>query len=551
MVFTVQRRAFALAVVFAVSAVFPLGTSAAGKSISEIVNGSAQTVSRTEFLRWSVELLGIPAKSDCTLDYQRVPDSMRGVLCAAQGKKALEPLGPDLQLAQPITRGEALLVLTALTGKTSQADVSKFKDVKTDAMKRAVANAVGHRWMNPLSDTSFGVARRLSGAEALSTLSSVTGKAPARQQTNTNTVRIRIQSPQNSQTPVTTSTSGVIGTVPESSLLMTVWQLIQRDYLRTEGLNQKEMGYATIEGLMKGLGDPYSTFMRPAQASNFQTQIKGELSGIGAHVEDRDGTVVIVAPLPGTPAEKAGLKTGDQILEADGVVLTGIGLERAIEHIRGSKGSTVKLRIRRGTDDFVVSVKRDNISIPEVEITWRGNVAVVKIVQFGQTTDSKIRDVMRDIAAQKPRGIVLDLRNNPGGLLHAATVVVSNFVPSGTVVAQVRGRSSTTNEVTQEDPTVPDTVKLSVLVNEGSASASEIVAGALQDHKRAKIIGTKTFGKGTVQELLSFTSGEALKLTIAEWLTPGGRTIDKVGITPDVVVENADQQLQRAMSEVQ
>ncbi len=190
------------------------------------------------------------------------------------------------------------------------------------------------------------------------------------------------------------------------------------------------------------------------------------------------------------------------------------------------------------------------MTIPEIDISWNGDIAIVKIVQFGDTTDTRIRSLLTQVAVQKPRGIVLDLRNNPGGLLHAADVVVGSFMPKGTVVAQVKGRTESSKEVTGDEPVIDAGTNLVVLVNSGSASASEIVAGALQDYKRAKIVGTTTFGKGTVQEVLTFQTGEALKLTIAEWLTPLGRAINKIGVTPDIVLTetDADQQLARAVN---
>jgi carboxyl-terminal processing protease len=185
-------------------------------------------------------------------------------------------------------------------------------------------------------------------------------------------------------------------------------------------------------------------------------------------------------------------------------------------------------------------------------VTWQGEVAVVQIVQFGETTQKKIRDIMIEIAKKNPKGIILDLRENGGGLLNAAGALLSNFLPQDTVVAQVRTATETSKVLTDELPiTIADSVKMVVLVNKGSASASEITAGALQDYKRATIIGTTTFGKGTVQEILDFPNGEALKITVAEWLTPLGRFIQGKGIDPDIRVEQdgttGDAQLKRAL----
>jgi carboxyl-terminal processing protease len=273
------------------------------------------------------------------------------------------------------------------------------------------------------------------------------------------------------------------------------------------------------------------------------------VSGIGAHVESQSGAILIVAPIPGSPAEKADLRSGDQILSVDGVSVTGLPLDEAVNRIRGEKGSSVKLTIRRGNREFDVIIVRDTVTVPEIDLQWQDTTAVIRLAQFGELTNEKIREVFKQVNERHPQGIILDLRNNPGGLLQAADELMSAFMPKGTVVAIVRGRNGESKELTSEEPVVDKDIKMAVLVNAGSASASEIVAGALQDYKRATIIGTQSFGKGTVQELVNFQGGEALKLTIAEWSTPLDRTINGVGVAPDIVVEpdDTDSQLRRAL----
>lgn len=510
------------------------GLSAA-KSVIGIVDTTSKTVTRAAFISWSFTALDL-SKEDgtCRLPFTRVPRGLKQTLCAAQTHGALAVFGmsKEYPLNRTITRGEALLVLTALTDKQETVDVSKFRDIKTAAQKQAAANAVALRWMVPQSLTFFGFAQPLTGTEALSLLQAVAGRL----QSMTQTITVPI-----------TITSG--GSLPHQDVLDTVWELMKRDYIHADTIDTEEAGYKAIEALVNSLNDPYSMFFRPASANNFQSQIKGEISGIGAHVEDKAGVITVVTPLPGSPAEKAGIQSGDEILEAGGIVLKGIGVDKAVSYIRGERGTTVVLKLRRAGIELNVTVTRDVITIPEIQITWQGDIAVVQLVQFGETTKKRIRSVFTDIAQKNPRGIVLDLRNNGGGLLTATDVVVSNFTPRGTVVAQVKTRSETTQEKTQDEPTINASTRLVVLVNKGSASASEIVAGALQDLKRATIVGTTTFGKGTVQEIVGFQSGEALKLTIAEWLTPLGRQIDKVGVQPDIVVESADrdEQMRRAL----
>jgi carboxyl-terminal processing protease len=509
--------------------------AAFAKPVTGIVDTSAETVSKINFLSWSFLALDIPKeKGDCKLPYARVARGLRATLCTSQTLGALEVLGTGrvYTLNEPITRGEAIIALTAILDRQSDADVSAFRDVKSAAETQAVKNAIADKWMVPASATNFGLKNRLTGSETLSLLQAASGELPDRVQNITVTIG-----------------SGVSGTIPEEELMSAIWGIIERDYLKSDSIDKREAAYKAIEGLVDSLNDPYTNFFRPASAEDFQSQIKGELSGIGAQIEDKEGIITIVAPLPGSPAEKAGLTAGDQILEANDVKLTGLGSERAVTYIRGERGTTVKLKIKRGGTEFTVSVVREVISIPEIAVAWQGDIAVVTLSQFGETTQKQIRSIFTDIQKQNPRGVVLDLRNNGGGLLSAADTVMSNFVPKGSVVAQVKSRTSTYEEKTQDEPTLNTSTKVAVLVNKGSASASEIVSGALQDMKRATVIGTQTFGKGTVQEVIGFRSGEALKLTIAEWLTPKGRHIEGIGVKPDVIVDSEDRdvQLKRAL----
>jgi carboxyl-terminal processing protease len=275
------------------------------------------------------------------------------------------------------------------------------------------------------------------------------------------------------------------------------------------------------------------------------------VTGIGAQVEQVSGVLTIVAPLTGSPAQKAGLKPGDQILSVNGESLDGLSYEDAVSKVRGPKGSTANLHIRRDGDDMNVTVVRDTVRVDDFTVTTTNNdVAVVALQQFGQLTDSEFRTKMAEVAKTSPRGIILDLRNNPGGLLDAAGVVTSAFLPVRSTYVQIISKSDTTEEYTLDEPVVPSSIPLIVLINKGSASAAEIVAGALQDSGRATLVGETTFGKGTVQQLLEFNDGSSLKMTIAEWRTPKGRKIDGVGVKPDLEVVNSetgDEQMDRAL----
>jgi carboxyl-terminal processing protease len=513
------------------------------KSVPQIVDRSLEVVSRATFLQWSLESLSISNKdTSCVQPYKKTPKGMRGAVCVLQNKGGAEGVfgkADIYTLNKKITRAEAVHLLMILTNTADgDTDVSDITDAKNDLEKLIATVAISHRWMLPLRAHFFGFNRVLTGTQAMSLLQAVTDEVPAATPKN---ISITIG-----------NQSVTSGSLPNQDLLDAVWQLLQRDYLHSEKINRDELAYKIAEEIAQSSGDPYTNFFRPATAKNFNDMIKGELSGIGAQVEDKAGVVIVVSPIPGSPAQKAGLQTGDELLEADGHILTGIGVDQAVQYIRGKRGTSVTLKIRRAGTEIVLTIIRDAISIPEISVTWQGEVAVVQIVQFGETTQKKIRDIMIEIAKKNPKGIILDLRENGGGLLNAAGALLSNFLPQDTVVAQVRTATETSKVLTDELPiTIADSVKMVVLVNKGSASASEITAGALQDYKRATIIGTTTFGKGTVQEILDFPNGEALKITVAEWLTPLGRFIQGKGIDPDIRVEQdgttGDAQLKRAL----
>lgn len=507
-------------------------TNVSAAAVNDVVRGNTKTVSRAQFIEWSMRLFG---STGSTCDIQgRVPLRSRRYICEARELGLLPTFDNPDDFTQPITRGDIALFLMKLTGKNGSADTSKLRDIKPGSdLDKAVQTMLGLKWMTPLRSTSFGKNATIGTTEVRALLQAVTGSAPAKTTTKFTIERANVLPPD----------------VPKGDLLQFVWQLIERDYLRLDTLKRDEIGYALIDTLLKTLNDPYSTFFRPVQADNFQTQIKGEVSGIGAHVESQSGAILIVAPIPGSPAEKADLRSGDQILSVDGVSVTGLPLDEAVNRIRGEKGSSVKLTIRRGNREFDVIIVRDTVTVPEIDLQWQDTTAVIRLAQFGELTNEKIREVFKQVNERHPQGIILDLRNNPGGLLQAADELMSAFMPKGTVVAIVRGRNGESKELTSEEPVVDKDIKMAVLVNAGSASASEIVAGALQDYKRATIIGTQSFGKGTVQELVNFQGGEALKLTIAEWSTPLDRTINGVGVAPDIVVEpdDTDSQLRRAL----
>ncbi len=517
-------------------ALMPVTAGASSVPLPESAQRSG-AVSRAIFLRAAVQAVELPtpAGRSPTGAYGRpVPKALAPFAAAAEKREALEALGGQVHWSRPVTRGEAVQIMVALTQAAPAADAPRFADVpRGSALEEAVGIAVERQWMRPVRATRFGTDLPLSGRDALQLLERASGKR--RDPASLPVIQIQILPPQ----------------IAGDDLLETVRQLLGERYLYRERLQDIGVGYEDARDLVESLDDPYTVYMPPADAREFQVQLEGEVTGIGAQVEMIGDVLTIVSPLTGSPAEKAGLRGGDHILGVDNQSIRGMTLLEAVSKVRGPRGSHVMLRIGREGREFDVTVTRDLIQVPEIEIGVQDGIAVVKLVQFGQITDTKLRALLARLQEEhRPRGLILDLRNNPGGLLHAAEIVLSNFLPEGTGIARILSRDAAYTQVTVDPPTIDPGVRMAVLVNRGSASASEIVAGALQDAKRATVIGEQTFGKGTVQQIIEFRDGSSIKMTIAEWRTPADRPIDGVGVTPDVTVlpsADRDAPLQRAL----
>ena len=310
--------------------------------------------------------------------------------------------------------------------------------------------------------------------------------------------------------------------------------------------------YGSIKGMVASLGDPYSVYFDPDEAAQFSSQLEGTFDGIGAEMGFKDSQMIIVSPLPNTPASKAGLKAGDAVLKVNGEDTTGMALDIAVSKIRGPKGTKVTLNIYRDgiADPFDITITRDQITVDSVrskmigddgkEMTGSNGIALITISEFNQDTVQEFEAAVSAMMLRSPKGIIIDLRDNPGGYLDAAVEVPRDWVGDQPVVIQRHADGS--EDVMK--PTLkasPINIPTVILVNKWSASAAEIVSGAMQDYGKATLVGETTFGKGSVQEYIdSFPDGSALKLTTAEWLTPKGRSIDKKGITPDFSVALTD-----------
>ena len=342
--------------------------------------------------------------------------------------------------------------------------------------------------------------------------------------------------------------SGVTVGDPEKqvdvSLLWNVWRLLQRSYVDPQALQTQQMLDGAVEGMVAGVGDPFTAYMPPAQNVEFRQTLEGTLEGIGAELNLVDGAVVIVSPLKNSPAERAGLLPGDIIAEVDKQKLDGLSLNDVVSRIRGKEGTRVTLQIYRGTNPqpLLFTITRASVTVPSVEekiLTWSGSqVGYVALNQFGDRSMQEVRDALTQIKAKPVKGIILDLRGNGGGYLDGAVDLASMFIKKGAVVTvKSRIEGDKESDVTG-NPVFPD-IPMAVLINQASASASEIVAGALQDNGRATIVGMKSYGKGTVQEVIEVPGGGSLRVTVARWYTPKGKNLSKEGVTPDVVVERA------------
>ncbi|MFA6105199.1 MAG: S41 family peptidase [Patescibacteria group bacterium] len=318
-----------------------------------------------------------------------------------------------------------------------------------------------------------------------------------------------------------------------------VWDAIKQKYVKQQDIKDKDLFYGAIQGMVAGLGDPYSVYFPPMAASEFSKSLSGEFNGIGAEIGIKNNQLMIISPLPNTPAEKAGLKPGDKIMLIDGKPTVGMDTNTAVENIRGPATSSVKLTIMRNGWDKVrdFSIHRAKINVPSVIYSEKtGNIAYLRIMQFNENTIPQLNKYIGDIQNKKPAGIILDLRGNPGGYLDAAITMSSEWVPEGKIVSEKFSDGSENIHYTEGLHRLSG-IKTVVLVNKGSASASEIVAGALQDNKAATVIGEQTFGKGSVQDYQVLSDGSALKVTVAEWYTPAGNNINEKGITPNIEVK--------------
>lgn len=318
------------------------------------------------------------------------------------------------------------------------------------------------------------------------------------------------------------------------------WNLVHENYV-DQPVDDVALMRGAISGMMQALGDKHSSYMDPKDFQEANASLEGEYEGIGAYVDTTTKYLTITSPMPGSPAEKAGLQPGDQVVAIDGEDMTGVVAEVARTKVLGPQGTTVHLSIlREGADKILeFDVVREKITLKSSTGKMLDNgIAYIQITTFGAKTTPELLAALKDLMAQHPKGIILDLRNNGGGYLQTAVEVASQFVGDGVVLYEKYGDGSKTKyEIIPGGMATDTNIPMVVLINEGSASASEIVAGALQDYGRAKLVGVTSYGKGSVQNWIPLTGDNgAVRITIAKWLTPKEHTIHEIGLTPDVYV---------------
>lgn len=321
------------------------------------------------------------------------------------------------------------------------------------------------------------------------------------------------------------------------------WNLVDSYYVSKGDVDKQKFVWGAIQGLVASLDDPYSVFLPPQEAEMFQSSVRGDFEGVGMEIGMKEKILTVISALKNTPAERAGIKSGDKILKIGDTITSDMTVDEAVNLIRGPKGTKVLLSILREAvgKPLEIEVTRDKIEIPVLGAEQKaGGVFVISLYNFSSRSADEFRQALRQMVEYNSNKLVLDLRGNPGGYLESAVDMASWFLPAGKVVAREHFGDGKEDLYRSKGYNVFNNLKMVILINGGTASAAEILAGALQEHGVATLVGEKSFGKGSVQQLFDVTDKSSLKLTIAKWLTPNGKSISKAGLSPDVETKLAE-----------
>lgn len=353
-------------------------------------------------------------------------------------------------------------------------------------------------------------------------------------------------------------TYNILNTAPSSkvanldfSLFWDTWNTVEKKFIDRKKIDPQKMFYGSIKGMVASLDDPYTFFLTPEENKQSKDDLGGKFQGIGAQLGLRDNQIIVIAPLKKSPAEKAGVKAGDIITKVDDHSTKGWNLPQAVSKIRGNKGTTVKLTVARGGKELEFTIVREEIIIDSIELSYEARVdcsssclkvAYLKINQFGDNTndewDKKIKEIIQKWNQNEIKGIVLDVRDNPGGFLDSSVYLANEFLSQGKLIVKQESSTGENRDYYAVRFGKLQDIPLVILINKGSASASEILAGSLRDNKRATLVGEKSFGKGSVQEAIDLRTGAGLHVTVAKWILPNGDWINTKGIEPQIAVEN-------------
>lgn len=332
-----------------------------------------------------------------------------------------------------------------------------------------------------------------------------------------------------------------------------VWSVLDSKFYGAQKPTDQKRISGAIAGMVSSFGDPYTQYFDKTQFSNFSDEIKGSFSGIGAELGVRDGQLTVISPIKGSPAENAGLQSGDLVVQIDSQKTETLTLDEAINLIRGERGTKIVLTIVRDGVLKPITIVRDIVNVPIIETKTIDNIYIVKLHSFDEQSVKKMYESLLTIRTTPYKGLILDLRGNPGGILNQAINIGSMFLEKDKVIVREKGEKNKKpfEEISKSEGygLIDKKTPIVVLVDRGSASASEILAGALQDNQRATIIGSKTFGKGSVQQLMRLSDGSGIKVTVAKWYTPKGKSINENGLVPDITIE--DKNREDAVDDVQ